>query len=286
MAPDLFELVERPRLVDPALVVALDGWVDAGAASATALATLLDAIGPLSTVAIFDADALVDHRSRRPILHLVEGVSAGLSWPTIELRRGRDADGRDALVLLGAEPDYRWQAFSRAVAELASDLGATLAVGFGAYPAPVPHTRPSLLAVTASDDALAARAGQVRGTLDVPAGASAAVERAFADAGLAAVGLWAQVPHYASAMPYPAAALALLDGLAALTGLTVERGALREAASATRAQIDELIARSDEHTQLVAQLEARFDADAAPTGLPSGDELAAELERYLREREQ
>src|SRR5690606_26011040 len=105
----------------------------------------------------WDADRLVDHRSRRPTMHLVDGVNTGLTWPTIELRHGQDPDGRDALLLVGSEPDVRWRAFAADVAELALRFGTRLVVGFGAFPAPVPHTRPSRLATTATTPELAAR---------------------------------------------------------------------------------------------------------------------------------
>jgi predicted ATP-grasp superfamily ATP-dependent carboligase len=153
-----------------------------------------------------------------------------------------------------------------------------MAVGLGAFPAPVPHTRATRLAATASTRELADRVGFVPGRIDVPAGVQAALERAFADAGLPAVGLWARVPHYLAAMPYPAASAALLRGLTELTGLAIDVDELDRAAAETRVQVDELVTNNAEHVQLVHQLETQVDAE-----LPSGDELAAELERFLRD---
>jgi predicted ATP-grasp superfamily ATP-dependent carboligase len=280
---DLYELVDRPSLADPVLVVGLDGWIDAGLAAAAATAHLLEQLDT-TVVAAFDADVLVDHRSRRPVMHLVEGVNTGLTWPSIELRHGRDADGRDLLLLVGAEPDVRWRAFSTAVAALAVELGVGLATGFGAYPAPVPHTRPGRLATTATSAELAGRAGQVRTTVDVPAGALGAIERACADAGIPAVGMWAQVPHYASAMAFPAAAVTLLEGLTRLTGIRVDTSGLQDAGRALSERLDALVADNPEHVEMVRALEASVDAEASdPANLPSGDELAAELQRFLRE---
>jgi len=204
----LYELVERPDLDSPVLVLALDGWIDAGLAAQTARATLHQLLDPV-TVATFDADDLLDHRARRPILHLVEGLLTGLTWPSITLQAATDADGNDLLLLVGAEPDHRWRAFSHAVVDLAMEFGARLVVGLGAYPAPVPHTRPTRLASSASDEHLA-RFCSVRTTVDVPGGVQGAIERRAAELGVPAVGLWAQVPHYASALPSPAAAAALL----------------------------------------------------------------------------
>jgi len=287
--PNLFELVERPDLESPVMILALDGWIDAGVGAANARAALLSDLDPV-TVAVFDSDQLLDHRARRPTMHLVDGVVTGLTWPSVELKAASDSNGNDLLLLVGSEPDHAWRAFTRAVVDLALEFGVRLVVGLGAYPAPVPHTRDTKLAVTAGDAALATL-GMVRATIDVPAGVQAAIERRATEVGLPAIGIWAQVPHYVAAMPYPAASVALLEGLAAVAGVEVDSPALRQEMAATRERIDSLIAQNDEHTQMVRQLEAAADADrgsgigldAGP--LPSGDELAAELERFLREQD-
>jgi proteasome assembly chaperone (PAC2) family protein len=288
----LYDLHERPELQEPLLVLALDGWIDAGMAAAAAAAALLAQLRT-TPVATFDADLLLDHRSRRPVMDLVEGVHVGLTWPSIELRAARDQVGRDLLVLIGAEPDFRWRAFADDVVTLAVELGTTMVVGLGAYPAPVPHTRPSSLATTATTPELAAQAGTVRATLKVPAGAAAAIERRCVDAGIPAVGLWAQVPHYAAAVEYPAASALLLEGLNQLGGCTLDVTPMHQAAVATRNRLDALIANSAEHQQLVHQLEAQVDAEtpepeATPMSaedLPTGDELAAEFEDFLRDQD-
>jgi proteasome assembly chaperone (PAC2) family protein len=284
----LFELVERPDLESPVLVLVLDGWVDAGLGATNALGTILGSL-ETATVAVFDSDELLDHRARRPIMHLVDGVNTGLSWPAIELRAASDKAGSDMLLLVGAEPDHQWRAFSRAVVDLALEFGARLAVGLGAYPAPVPHTRPPMLALASSSATLAPRSPAVRSSLDVPAGVQAAIERRCAEAGLPAIGLWAQVPHYAAAMAYPAASAALLENLAQMADLSFDLTALQSEAQATRGRIDELIADNAEHQAMVARLEEQYDhrASGAPLGglLPSGDELAAELERFLRDQD-
>ena len=216
-------------------------------------------------------------------MHLVDGVNTGMTWATLELRHGRDLGGRDLLLLVGAEPDYRWRAFAKEVVDLATRFGAGTVVGLGAYPAPVPHTRLPHIATSASTPELAQRAGAVHGTLDVPAGAQAAVERRAAESGIPSVGLWAQVPHYASAMAYPAASVALLDSLSALCGVELEVEALREAARVLRERLDALVADNPEHQQMVRQLEASYDEQLTTSvDLPSADELAAEVERFLR----
>lgn len=278
-----------PTLERPILVVTLDGWIDAGMAGAAATASLLASM-PHEVLATFDADELIDHRARRPMLRVVDGVSTELRWPEIRLHLATNRTGRSVLLLTGPEPDMRWHAFIAEVVALSGRLGVEMMIGLGAFPAPVPHTRPIRLAATASTAELAAEVGFVPATLEVPAGVQAGLERGFADAGLPAVGLWARVPHYASAMPYPAAASALLEQLARLAEIETDTKALDASAAATFTQIEQLIAGSEEHGAMVRQLEAQLDAEpdsaAGNLGsLPSGDDLVAELERYLRSQD-
>ncbi|HVN50861.1 MAG TPA: PAC2 family protein [Acidimicrobiales bacterium] len=285
---DLFELVQRPDLDAPLLVVVLEGWIDAGLGAGTAVQTILTDT-PTEVVATFDTDVLLDHRARRPTLHLADGIQTGLTWPVIELRVGADPDGRDVLFLLGAEPDHTWRAFSAAVVDLAHELDVRMVTGLGAYPAPVPHTRPTRVVATTTRPELARQVGSVQGRVDVPAGVQAAIEERASDEGLPAIGLWAQVPHYASAMPYPAAGMALIQALDEVAGVQFRVGALEQESVAARSRLDELIAESAEHQQLVARLEEQVDENEARVdetgGLPSGEELVAELERFLRDQE-
>jgi predicted ATP-grasp superfamily ATP-dependent carboligase len=285
---DLVHLHAWPQLERPVMVVCLDGWIDAGQASAAALGTLRSAM-PRDLLATFDGDALIDHRARRPILRIVDGVDTELRWPEVRLEVATNRTGRSVLILSGPEPDMAWHAFLAEVVALASRAGVELLVGLGAFPAPVPHTRPIRLAGTSPSADLAARVGVIPATLEVPAGMQGVLEHAFGEAGIPALGLWARVPHYASALPYPAAAAALLDELGRLAELEIDTSGLHVAAGATRSQIDQLISGSEEHTALVRQLERAFDEEQSGTGpvadladLPSGDEIAAELERYLR----
>ncbi|MCU4187332.1 PAC2 family protein [Acidiferrimicrobium sp. IK] len=283
---ELATIHSLPALEDPVLVMALEGWIDAGAAAVTAATALLETL-PRQLLATFDGDALIDHRARRPVLRIVNGVHSGLHWPEIRIEAATTRTGRSVLLLVGPEPDMRWHQFTTEVVSLAQRFGVKQVIGLGAFPAPVPHTRPVRLTATATSAELAAEVGFLPVTIDVPAGAQAALEHAFGDAGLPAVGLWARVPHYASAMPYPAAAAALLDELARLAHLELDTSALREAGQTTFDQIEQLVAASDEHAAMIRQLETQHDAEAeAPPAsfgpLPSGDELAAELERFLR----
>ena len=286
----LYDLHDQPALDDPVMVVVLEGWIDAGYAAATAAQTLLDGLDsfPLAT---FDSDALLDHRARRPIMHLVEGVNTGLSWPSLELRAGRDAEGNDVLLLAGSEPDHAWKAFSDAVMDLAQAFGTRLVVGLGAYPATVPHTRPVALSVTAATEDLAAASGLLRGTLDVPAGVQAVIERRCDEVGIPALGLWAKIPHYVSGepSPYHAGSLALLHQLERTAGLSLPTGTLEAEAATTRQRLDEAVAANPEHQAMLTALEERHDemvqaGGAADGPLPSADELAAEVEQFLRDQ--
>ena len=167
MSDDLYSLVERPELEGPLLIVTLEGWVDAGLGAAAALAALLGSVST-EVVASFDVDSLLDHRARRPVVRIVDGINSGLMWPEIQLRSGRTDDGQDLLFLVGPEPDHQWRAFCTAVAELAGAFGVTMVVGLGAFPAPVPHTREARLVATATSSELAHQVGFIPGTNDVP----------------------------------------------------------------------------------------------------------------------
>ena len=280
----LYRLTGEPAPPSPVLVVALDGWVDAGLAGGTAMASLLEAVETWP-YAVFDSEELLDQRARRPKLKIADGINEGLEWPRVILSVGADRLGSGIAMLAGPEPDMRWQSFSDAVAELATALEVRLMVGFGGFPAAAPHTRPVKLAATSSSSQLAQKIGFIPGAIDVPAGIQAVIELACSKAGILSVGLWARVPHYVAAMPFPAASVVLLDGLASLSGLVIDSPVLTEAA---REKVDELIAHSSEHQEMVRQLEQQIDelegTPAMPDDrtVPSGDEIAAELERYLR----
>jgi hypothetical protein len=277
------------RVLDrPVLVVALEGWVDAGLGADGAISALLSA-APTELVATFDGESLIDQRARRPVVHIARGVNEGLTWPVIQMRLGQDLAGADVCFLVGPEPDFRWPTFVTSVVGLCRDLRVRMVVGLGAFPAPAPHTRPVRLAATAppSSSDLVAEIGIVQGEIDVPSGVWGALELALGEAEIAAVGLWARVPHYVSGMSFPSASAALLDGLASVAGLSLDASSLHTAADASLRQVDDLIAKSNEHMAMVRQLEHSVDtAEGNPLDvgqLPTGDELAAELERYLRD---
>ncbi len=284
--PDLYELTGEEAPERPVVIAVLDGWVDAGMAARTALGALVETIS-FQPYAVFDDEDLIDLRARRPQLRIVDGVSESLSFERPVMQVGRDRLGSGIALLSGPEPDFRWRRFAASVLEIAQQMDARMLIGLGGFPAGAPHTRPVRLAATASSPQLAQLVGYVDGTIEVPAGVQAALERAFTTGGIPAVGLWARVPHYVSAMPFPPASLALLDGIAAVSGLVIDSDVLKEAAEAARRKVDELIEQSPEHSAMVRQLETNVDVlEGLPSlndrDVPSGDEIAAELERYLR----
>ena len=281
----LYRVDKEVALTEPVLVMGLDGWVDAGLSGAAAMAALLGAM-QTEVVATFDSDVLLDYRSRRPTQRISDGVLADLTWPEAQLRAGHDGQGADVLLLVGPEPDHQWHAFTDAVVELSRNLGVRFAVGLGGFPAPVPHSRPVRIVATAVDQTIANQIGFIPGIREVPAGIHASLLKGFEKAGIPAASLWAMVPHYIAGMPFPATSVALLEQLTALVGLDIDMSELRAAADVTRQRVDELIAQSGEHVEMVLNLEAQHDANATDTipteNLPSGDEIAAELERFLR----
>jgi hypothetical protein len=285
---DCYDFHNSPDLHRPVLVVALEGWVDAGLGATNAVTALQAALAPCETCVGFDSDRFLDQRARRPIARIVDGVTTGLTWPQTVIRTGRDEAGKDVALLTGPEPDFHWGLFVDAVVSLALRWDARMMVGLGAFPAPAPHTRPVKLAATAParSQELVNRVGVVQGELEVPAGVMAALELACAEAGIDAVSLWARVPHYVAAMPFPEASAALVDGLAGIAGLSLDSTTLRAAADSSRRQVDELINGNVEHIAMVRKLEESIDASEGNAfgvdEIPSGDEIAAELERFLR----
>jgi proteasome assembly chaperone (PAC2) family protein len=287
----LYEIHQERAYANPVLVVCLDGWVDAGLGAQSAVATLLGE-PPTEAVVTFDGDHFLDQRARRPVARIVNGVTAELTWPQTQIRMGSDLDGRDVLYLVGPEPDFHWRQFVEAVVGLAQRFGVRLVVGLGAFPAPAPHTRPVKLAATAPVESadLVTKVGIVQGELEVPAGVLAALELGFGAAGVSAVSLWARVPHYVAAMPFPEASVALIDGLSRVADLRLDAMSLRRAADGSRRQVDELIADNPDHVAMVRKLEESIDASEGNAfgidELPSGEEIAAELERFLRGEQQ
>jgi hypothetical protein len=280
-------------LTDPVLVVVLTGWIDAGGAARSAVEAIAEE-AETSPIAEFDDDVYVDYRARRPIMELREGLNTVLHWERITLAAGSDSTGRDLLLLSGPEPDMAWHRFTRLVGEVATELGVRQMAHLGAYPFAVPHTRPARLSITSPSQDVLRRVPFLRSSIDVPAGVAASIEHELHDRGIPTLGIWAQVPHYISSMSYPAASAALLDGLREATGVVIDAAALRSEVVAQGRRLDALVSGNDEHAKMLRQLEELYDAgdDAHGPGgggpsieLLSGDELAAELEEFLRDQD-
>ncbi|MDQ3127132.1 MAG: PAC2 family protein [Chloroflexota bacterium] len=273
----LFQIDDPGTLTRPALVVALDGWVDAGSAATTA-AGLIAAGG--RTVVTFDADRLFDYRARRPTLEIQDGRLAELSWPDFEIVLAR-LDGRDVLVLTGPEPDYRWRRLADGVVEAAGTLGVEQWITIGAIPAAVPHTRPVPILGTASAPGLLR--GDIRpgpaGLLRVPGALVSVLEMRAAETGIEAVGYFAQVPHYVTG-PYAPAALALHRAVARHLDLELDPGPLGEEAVQLRTRLDTATSVDDNTRGYVERLEAMVDEER----LPAGDDLISEIEQFLRDQ--
>jgi hypothetical protein len=268
---------DLPPLRDAVMVASFDGWVDAAEAASGAVAHIG---GEGRLVATFDGDAIFDYRSRRPVLDVQDGRLADLRWPHLEIRHVR-LDGRDLLLFAGAEPDLRWNELADDAAELAARLGVRQWISLGAVPAAVAHTRPVPVMATASQDGLLGP-DDVRGPeglLRVPSAVLSVLELAVSSSGTPAVGFFAQVPPYAS-IGYAAASLALLDRLSRHLGVVFEAAGLEEEHRQQQQRYDAAVAGDPVLRETVSRLESA--AGESELDLPSGDELAREIERFLR----
>lgn len=284
-------LREPPMLESPTLVVMLTGWIDASGAAAEAMASLEHELAATPLVA-FDDDVYVDFRARRPLMELRDGRNAHLAWNVQHVLHGRDLAEHDVLLLTGPEPDMAWRRFAQEVADVASHLGVARMVGLGAYPFATPHTRPARVSCTSPSQDVLDRAPFLKSSVDVPAGMGAVLEHSLSERGVPTLGLWAQVPHYVASMSYPASSVALLDALSAFAGITIDGAGVRREAIIQRERLDRLVEGNAEHQEMVTQLETLYDSDAATPSPPlgdleirSGDEIAAEFERFLRDQD-
>jgi hypothetical protein len=285
---------EIPELREPVLVVMLSGWIDASGAAAAAMSALHEECSA-SPLVEFDSDVFIDYRARRPLLELRDGVNTRLVWLSPHLQVGRDIHDHDVLLMDGPEPDMAWHRFATLIGDLAVQLGVREMVALGAYPFAAPHTRPPRLSATSPSADLLASLPFRLSSVDVPAGMSAALELALHERGIPTLGIWAQVPHYVASMSYPASSVALLEGLETATGIAIAADELRREAVVQRQRLDQLVEANTEHQDMVHQFERMYDAaeevagadDTSPTGgleMRSGEELAAEVERFLREQ--
>ncbi|HET7429093.1 MAG TPA: PAC2 family protein [Gaiellales bacterium] len=265
-----------PRLRTPTMIAAFQGWNDAGGAASLA-AGYLRVATDAERFAVIDPDPFIDYQQTRPTVTLLDGQVRTVEWPETEILASEDAD---IVIVLGPEPNMRWRAYTDAICELATQIGVELVVTLGALLADTPHTRPVPVSSTASDEELIARLALTRSNYEGPTGIVGVLHDACTRAGLRSASLWAATPHYISASPNPRAAVALLERLSDLVGTPAPSGELVRAASEYAVRVAAAVAEDPELAGYVEQLESAADAEDPPTG----EDLARDFERYLREQ--
>lgn len=280
---DLYQMV-GPSVEGPMpLLILTDGWLEASDTLARVRETIVHQ-ADLVTIAEFNTDELLDQRARRPMLNVHDGVTQGITWPELELSVGTDANDRPFLLLHGPEPDYRWRPFGQAVANLTAGIGVTTTYPLGAYPAPMPHTRPARISSTASDASMLAGREHTTGQISVPVGVFAAIANELEPFGVPTHGLFAQVPYYLSSMAWPQASIAMLNTLSDVAGLTFDTGKLEAQVGEAIAAVESLFEDSPPLYGVVSKLESRHDElrKLEEGQLPSGDELEEQFQQYMR----
>jgi proteasome assembly chaperone (PAC2) family protein len=276
----------RPELRRPVLVAAFRGWNDGGQGASLGgayLAKQWDA----TRFAEIDPESFYDFQATRPQVSLIDGVTRRLDWPENAFYHATiPGTDRDAILLLGVEPNLRWKTFSNLVLGLSRELGVELLVTLGSLLADVPHTRPAPVTGAATDPALVSELGLEPSRYEGPTGIVGVVHDGCRDAGIPSVSLWAAVPHYVSLAPSPRAALALVRRLGELLRVDIDLDELEQASEEYSEQVSEAVSTDPETASYVEELERRVDMLEAAEELPSGESLAAELTRYLREREE
>jgi predicted ATP-grasp superfamily ATP-dependent carboligase len=275
----------HPELERPVLIAAFRGWNDGGQGASLAGAYLARAWAAREFATI-DPENFYDFQATRPQVSLVDGEMRQIDWPENSfLHAPLPGAGRDAIIMLGVEPNLRWKTFSELVAGVAVEHRVELVLTLGSLLADVPHTRSAPVTGSATDPQLIKELGLQLSRYEGPTGIVGVLHDACTRAGLKSASLWAAVPHYVSLTPSPRAAKALVDRLADLLGADVDTAELEEAADAYTRQVSEAVASDEETAAYVQELERRVDELADEDDLPSGDALAAELTRFLRERE-
>jgi proteasome assembly chaperone (PAC2) family protein len=279
-------IAQKPSLTKPILIAAFRGWNDGGQGASLA-GGYLARRWRAARFADIDPEGFFDFSAVRPQVSLVDGVTRQIDWPDNAFYHSRIPGlERDAVLLLGIEPSVRWRTFTGLVTGLAADLGVDLVITLGSLLADVPHTRPAPVTGSASDPALVERLGLQASRYEGPTGIVGVLHDACRVAGLPSASLWAAVPHYVSLAPSPRAALALCVRLGGLVGSEIDTAELEEASETYSEQVSEAVASDPETASYVEELERRADELEQESDLPSGDALAAELTRFLREREQ
>jgi len=275
-----------PELREPVLVAAFRGWNDGGQGASLAAGYLAKA-WDAERFAEIDPEQFYDFQVTRPMVTLEDGETRKLEWPENGFFHGEvPGTDRDAVILIGTEPNLRWRTFSGLVLDLAQQLDVQRVVTFGSLLADVPHTRPSPVTAAATDPRLVQEFGLEPSRYEGPTGIVGVVLDAAREAGIPALSLWAAVPHYVSLAPSPRAALALVDRFAELMHMDVDTDELETAADEYSEQVSEAVSTDADTAAYVEELERRVDLLSAEEELPSGDSLAAELTRFLRERDE
>jgi proteasome assembly chaperone (PAC2) family protein len=283
MANEL-RVVHRPRLERPVLIAAFRGWNDGGQGASLA-GGYLAREWQAERFADIDPENFYDFQATRPLVSLEDGETRTIDWPENAFYFARPRElGRDVILLLGIEPNLRWRTFSGLIVDFAKELGVEMMVTLGALLADVPHTRPSPVTGSATDRQLVEELGLSTSRYEGPTGVVGVLHDACNRSGIRSVSLWAAVPHYVQLTPSPRAAQALCERLASLLGGRIDVAELRRAGRQYVEQVSEAVAGDAETAAYVEELEQRSDS-LDPADLPSGDALAAELTRYLRERE-
>ena len=279
----------RPELERPVLIAGFTGWNDAAEAASLAVSTIGEQ-WEAKRFGSFDGEEFYDYQTTRPQIKLVEGVTRTVEWPENELSateaRVGALGGRGAILLSGPEPNFRWRAFSQAVVDLARELDVRLVVTLGALLADVPHSRPVSVAANAQDPSLVENLGLTASRYEGPTGITGVLHRYCASKDLPSVSFWASVPHYLPSVPSAPAALALLQSLSNLLGTSFDTDHLERTSEDYQRQVSVAVAQDSDLASYVRTLEERYDAQSESdiSNLPSGDELASELERFLREK--
>ena len=276
----------RPELRRPVLVAAFRGWNDGGQ-GATLAAGYLAKQWNAQQFAEIEAEQFYDFQAMRPQVTLEDGMTRRLEWPENNFFHAEiPGTQRDAVILLGTEPNLRWKTFSGLVLGLAEELGIERTVTFGSLLADVPHTRPAPVTAAATDESLMTELGLEPSRYEGPTGIVGVLLGACRDAGITSLSLWAAVPHYVSLAPSPRAALSLVRRFGELMSIDVDVSELEQAANEYSEQVSEAVSADADTAAYVEELERRVDMLSAEEQLPSGDTLAAELTRFLREREE
>jgi proteasome assembly chaperone (PAC2) family protein len=285
MAEEL-RIHSRPELEKPVLLAAFRGWND-GAQAASLAAGYLAKTWDAEQFAEIDPEDFFDFQATRPHVSLEDGLTRRIEWPETGFYHARpEGLDRDVVLLLGIEPNLRWRTFTELVIGLATELEVELMITLGALLADVPHTRPAPVKGSASDSELVERLGLSASRYEGPTGIVGVLHDACREAGIPSASLWVAVPHYVSLTPSPRAAVALCERLGSLIGVDIDVDELEEAAQSYEEQVSEAVASDEETASYVEELERRTDSIEESSDLPSGDALAAELTRFLRERDE